>query len=139
MPRIPMSSCRIGVQVSPQRLIRSASSARKIQATRFPGTGLLTTADKGPKELRQHAAFNETAEALLGSAVRHMGLSTRAGVRSPVTKSEDGPGSRCNVWTRLLAMMRRMNSHGYGWTEQPRICKQQVRSSSLLVGSGKTS
>jgi magnesium chelatase family protein len=32
----------------------------------------------GPKELRQHAALDDTAEALLGAAVRQMGLSARA-------------------------------------------------------------
>jgi magnesium chelatase family protein len=52
--------------------------ARQIQAARFAGTPLLTNADMGPKELRQHAALDDTAEALLGSAVRQMGLSARA-------------------------------------------------------------
>jgi magnesium chelatase family protein len=52
--------------------------ARDIQATRFAGTPLLTNADMGPKELRQHAALDDATEALLGSAVRQMGLSARA-------------------------------------------------------------
>jgi magnesium chelatase family protein len=52
--------------------------ARQIQATRFVGTALLTNADMGPKELRQHAALDDTAETLLGSAMRQMGLSARA-------------------------------------------------------------
>jgi magnesium chelatase family protein len=51
--------------------------ARAIQATRFAGTALLTNADMGPKELRLHAALDETAETLLGSAVRQMSLSAR--------------------------------------------------------------
>ena len=37
-----------------------------------------TNADMGPKELRQHAALDDPAETLLGSAVRQMGLSARA-------------------------------------------------------------
>jgi magnesium chelatase family protein len=32
----------------------------------------------GPKELRQHAALDDATEALLGAAVRQMGLSARA-------------------------------------------------------------
>ena len=32
----------------------------------------------GPKELQQHAPLDDTAETLLGSAVRQMGLSARA-------------------------------------------------------------
>jgi magnesium chelatase family protein len=52
--------------------------ARAIQATRFTGTALLTNADMGPKELRQHAALDDATEALLGAAVRQMGLSARA-------------------------------------------------------------
>jgi magnesium chelatase family protein len=32
----------------------------------------------GPKELRQHAALDDAAEALLGVVVRQMGLSARA-------------------------------------------------------------
>jgi magnesium chelatase family protein len=52
--------------------------ARAIQTSRFAGTTLLTNADMGPKELRQHAALDDTAETLLGSAVRQMGLSARA-------------------------------------------------------------
>ena len=52
--------------------------ARAIQTTRFAGMPLLTNADMGPKELGQHAALDETAETLLGSAVRQMGRSARA-------------------------------------------------------------
>jgi predicted ATPase with chaperone activity len=52
--------------------------ARDIQATRFTGTALLTNADMGPKELRQHAALDDATETLLGAAVRQMGLSARA-------------------------------------------------------------
>ncbi len=54
------------------------TAARKRQEARYRGTGLHTNADMGPKELRQHAALDDTAEALLGSAVRQMGLSARA-------------------------------------------------------------
>ena len=65
--------------MSSPRPFRSASNrARAIQATRFAGTTLLTNADMGPKELRQHAALDDATEALLGAAVRQMGLSARA-------------------------------------------------------------
>ncbi len=79
MPRIPHE------QLSDRRLGETSAAiqervdrARAIQATRFAGTALLTNADMGPKELRQHAALDDTAEALLGAAVRQMGLSARA-------------------------------------------------------------
>jgi predicted ATPase with chaperone activity len=62
--------------------------ARQIQAARFAGTWLLTNADMGPKELRLHAALDDTAETLLGSAERQVGLS--AHVLS--THSELEPG-----------------------------------------------
>jgi magnesium chelatase family protein len=52
--------------------------ARQIQAARFAGTPLLTNADMGPKELRLYAALDEAGEALLGAAVRQLGLSARA-------------------------------------------------------------
>ena len=49
-----------------------------MQARRFAGTSALTNADMGPKEMRQHAALGDTAETLLGTAVRQMALSPRA-------------------------------------------------------------
>ena len=79
MPRIPheqLSDRRPGE--SSAAIQERVARAREIQATRFAGTALLTNADMGPKELRQHAALDDTAETLLGSAVRQMGLSARA-------------------------------------------------------------
>ena len=66
-----------GTSLAKQR-VKLTAQKRAIQARRFMGTSLLTNADMGPKELRQHAALDETSEALLGAAVRQMGLSARA-------------------------------------------------------------
>ncbi len=77
--------------------------ARAIQTMRFAGTTLLTNADMGPKDLRQHAALDDEAETLLGAAVRQMGLSTQAGlgstVANPVAKPADLSEFRCDLWT----------------------------------------
>jgi magnesium chelatase family protein len=52
--------------------------ARVIQQERFAGTGRLTNADMGPKELAQHVRLDETAEAMMKSAVSQLQLSARA-------------------------------------------------------------
>lgn len=52
--------------------------ARDLQLGRFAGTSILTNAGMGPKELRQYASLDDSAEALLGSAVKQMALSPRA-------------------------------------------------------------
>jgi magnesium chelatase family protein len=52
--------------------------ARDLQLQRFAGTAILTNAGMGPKELRQFASLDDSAEALLGAAVKQMALSPRA-------------------------------------------------------------
>lgn len=52
--------------------------ARDLQLQRFAGTPILTNAGMGPKELRQYASLDDSAEALLGAAVKQMALSPRA-------------------------------------------------------------
>ncbi len=79
VPRIPheqLSDRRPGEASSNVR--ERVERAREIQSARFAGTSVLTNADMGPKELRQHAALDDTGETLLGTAVRQMGLSARA-------------------------------------------------------------
>ncbi len=79
VPRIPHEQLSDRRPGEPSEAIRErVERAREIQAARFAGTTLLTNADMGPKELREHAALDDTAESLLGSAVRQMGLSARA-------------------------------------------------------------
>jgi magnesium chelatase family protein len=79
VPRIPHEQLADRRPGEPSTAIQErVARARAIQARRFMGTSLLTNADMGPKELRQHAALDETSEALLGAAVRQMGLSARA-------------------------------------------------------------
>ncbi|MFN8590430.1 MAG: YifB family Mg chelatase-like AAA ATPase [Thermomicrobiales bacterium] len=79
VPRIPHE------QLADRRLGESSAAirerverARAIQTARFAGTSLLTNADMGPKELRRFAPLDDAGEALLGTAVRQMGLSARA-------------------------------------------------------------
>jgi magnesium chelatase family protein len=79
VPRIPHEQLAERRPGEPSAAIRArVERAREIQARRFAGTPLLTNADMGPKELRQHAALDDEAEALLGAAVRQMALSPRA-------------------------------------------------------------
>lgn len=79
VPRIPHEQLADRRPGEPSAAVRDrVERAREVQARRFAGTSLLTNADMGPKELRQFAALDEAAEALLGTAVRQMALSPRA-------------------------------------------------------------
>src|SRR5687767_4884195 len=79
VPRIPHEQLSDRRPGEPSAAIQErVDRARQIQARRFAGTALLTNADMGPKELRQHAVLDDATEALLGAAVRQMGLSARA-------------------------------------------------------------
>jgi magnesium chelatase family protein len=79
VPRIPHEQLSDRRPGEPSASIQErVKRARENQAMRFAGSALLTNADMGPKELRQHAALDDIAETLLGSAVRQMGLSARA-------------------------------------------------------------
>jgi hypothetical protein len=142
VPRIPheqLSDRRPGE--CSEAIKERVGRAREIHAQCFAGTVLLTNADMGPKELRQHAALDGATESLLGAAVRQIGLSAHAGVRSivanPVAKPTDDLGRCWKRWTILGVEMGRLDDAGPEWTGLLRICKQQVRSSSLLVGSQK--
>lgn len=53
-------------------------AARTIQSERFAGTGLLTNADMGPKELDRYAVLDDASERLMRSAVKQLNLSARA-------------------------------------------------------------
>jgi magnesium chelatase family protein len=53
-------------------------AARQIQEERFRGTGLLTNADMGPRELAAHVVLDAAGEELLRAAVRQLHLSARA-------------------------------------------------------------
>lgn len=79
VPRIPheqLTERRAGESSAAIR--ERVERARQRQSHRFEGSTALTNADMGPKELRQFAALDNAAEALLGQAVRQMALSARA-------------------------------------------------------------
>jgi magnesium chelatase family protein len=79
VPRIPHEQLTERRAGESSRTIRErVERAREVQARRFAGTSALTNADMGPKEMRQYAALEDTAETLLGTAVRQMALSPRA-------------------------------------------------------------
>ncbi len=52
--------------------------ARMVQERRFAGTGLLTNADMGPRELQSHVVLDEAGEGMMKAAVRQLHLSARA-------------------------------------------------------------
>jgi magnesium chelatase family protein len=79
VPRIPHEQLADRRSGEPSAAVRQrVERARVIQSRRFAGTALLTNADMGPKELRLYALLDDGGEALLGAAVRQMGLSARA-------------------------------------------------------------
>jgi magnesium chelatase family protein len=79
VPRLPHEQLADRQPGEPSAAVRQrVERARQVQAARFAGTPLLTNADMGPKELRLYAALDEAGEALLGAAVRQLGLSARA-------------------------------------------------------------
>jgi magnesium chelatase family protein len=74
VPRLPHEQLADRRSGEPSAAIQErVARARAIQARRFAGTTLLTNADMGPKELRQHSALDDATETLLGAAVRQMG------------------------------------------------------------------
>ncbi len=52
--------------------------ARQIQTERFQGSGKLTNADMGPKELAEHVRLDATGEQMMKAAVAQLQLSARA-------------------------------------------------------------
>ena len=63
----------------PSAAVRArVEAARALQAARFAGTGLLTNADMGPRQLQEHAALDAAGEGLLGAAVAQLHLSARS-------------------------------------------------------------
>ncbi|MCA9858678.1 MAG: ATP-binding protein, partial [Thermomicrobiales bacterium] len=79
VPRIPHEQLTERRAGEPSGAIRErVERARALQTRRFAGTAALTNADMGPKEMRQFAALEDAAEALLGAAVRQMARSPRA-------------------------------------------------------------
>jgi len=79
VPRIEHAQLADRRPGEPSNAVRArVAAAREVQASRFVGTGLLTNADMGPRELRQHATPDAAGEALLQAAMRQLALSARA-------------------------------------------------------------
>lgn len=79
VPRIPHEQLSDRQPGEASSVVRTrVEQARERQTQRFAGLSALTNADMGPRELRQFAALDDSAEALLGAAVRQMALSPRA-------------------------------------------------------------
>lgn len=79
VPRLPHEQLADRRPGEPSATVQErVTRARDLQLQRFAGTAILTNAGMGPKELRQYASLDDSAEALLGSAVKQMALSPRA-------------------------------------------------------------
>ena len=78
VPRIDWEQLAEKRAGEPSAAVRTrVEAARAVQAARFSGTGLLTNADIGPRELEAYAALDEAGEGLTKSAVRQLALSPR--------------------------------------------------------------
>jgi magnesium chelatase family protein len=78
VPRIEWEQLAERRAGEPSAAVRArVEAARAVQAERFKGTGLLTNADMGPRELEVHAALDAAGEGLMRAAVRQLALSPR--------------------------------------------------------------
>ena len=79
VPRIAYEKLAAKRAGEPSASIRArVEDARRRQAARFEGTGLVTNADMGPRELLAHAALDEAGEGLMRAAVKQLHLSARS-------------------------------------------------------------
>jgi magnesium chelatase family protein len=79
VPRIEYEKLADRRAGEPSAAIRArVEAARKRQQERFAGTGLLTNADMGPRELQEHVVLDEAGESMMKAAVRQLHLSARA-------------------------------------------------------------
>lgn len=78
VPRInydKLSGGRVGE--ASERIRERVIAARQRQAERFRGTRLLTNADMGPGEIRQHCPIDSAGQSLMKAAMRQLQLSAR--------------------------------------------------------------
>jgi len=79
VPRVEYEKLTDKRSGEPSAAVRArVQAARERQAARYEGTSLLTNADMGPPELRQHAALDPPAEELLRTATQRLHLSARS-------------------------------------------------------------
>jgi magnesium chelatase family protein len=79
VPRIAYEQLADRRAGEPSAAVRArVEAARARQAERFAGTGLLTNADMGPRELAKHVVLDEVGEGMMKAAVRQLQLSARA-------------------------------------------------------------
>jgi len=79
VPRVEyekLSDERLG---EPSEAIRErVEAARERQRQRFEGTGLMSNADMGPAEVRDHCQVDEAGKSLLRAAMQQLHMSARA-------------------------------------------------------------
>ena len=79
VPRVEyekLSDDRLG---EPSSAIRErVEAARERQRRRFEGTGLLSNADMGPAEVREHCRVDDAGNSLLRAAMQQLHMSARA-------------------------------------------------------------
>ena len=74
-----LSDERLG---EPSEAIRErVEAARERQRRRFEGTGLMSNADMGPAEVRDHCQVDEAGKSLLRAAMQQLHMSARAYLR----------------------------------------------------------
>jgi magnesium chelatase family protein len=79
VPRIAYEQLADRRAGEPSAAVRArVEAARARQAERFAGTGLLTNADMGPRELAKHVVLDAAGEGMMKAAVRQLQLSARA-------------------------------------------------------------
>ncbi len=79
VPRIAYEQLADRRAGEPSAAVRArVEAARARQAERFAGTGLLTNADMGPRELAKHVVLDVAGEGMMKAAVRQLQLSARA-------------------------------------------------------------
>ncbi|MER3438820.1 MAG: magnesium chelatase, partial [Chloroflexota bacterium] len=79
VPRIAYEQLADRRAGEPSTAVRArVEAARARQAERFAGTGLLTNADMGPRELAKHVVLDAAGEGMMKAAVRQLQLSARA-------------------------------------------------------------
>jgi predicted ATPase with chaperone activity len=95
VPRVnyeKLSGQRLG---EPSHTVRErVAAARQLQAKRFKGTRLLTNADMGPAEVREHCRLDEAGQRLMQAAMCQLHLSARLPPRAQAGPHDRRPGRR---------------------------------------------
>jgi predicted ATPase with chaperone activity len=117
VPRVnyeKLSGQRLG---EPSHAVRErVAAARQLQAKRFKGTRMLTNADMGPAEVREHCRLDEAGQRLMQAAMRQLHLSAPPTI---ACSSWPAPSPTWRVWQisgRLILRRRSVSAQTGGVT-----------------------